>query len=461
MKKLFKILLFSLLIISCEKNIIGDFDGLAGDPIIEVEPTGDALLKKGVCFANKTTRWSHKANELGVHWMYSWGSTMSNKIPENIDFVPMFWGKGSVSDLKLDHVKELIAQGKINTVLGFNEPDKDDQANMKWEDAIALWPQLEALGVPLGAPAPANLSNLWLENFMKAAKENNLRVDYITVHHYAGPSVPALVNKLKTLHDKYGLPIWITEFAVADWGVATKEDNRFSTELVEAFMKGVLPELDKLDFVQRYSWFDGSNGAGAGVAALYTSSLYDENDNLTSLGQIYANHRPNINVGPGIDTDFVVPFDPDELMVNGHFEGGTYSNVISWGTWDAPKGWTGYQSTVAYDDVTAPYTGFYSARLLKGSSALVQVVDVEETKTYVYKVHSKWAEDFGHKMKVVFKDDVANKKIKASDALSSSTDWAEHTGEITIPAGVTKLRITLWNDKDEHFYFDDFSVKLK
>ena len=314
MKKLFKILLFSLLIISCEKNIIGDFDGIAGDPIIELEPTGEALIKKGVCFANRTKRWSHKANELRAHWMYSWGATMSSKIPENVDFVPMLWGKGTVSTANLDHIKQLIADGKINTVLGFNEPDKDEQANMTWEEAVAFWPQLEALGVPLGAPCPASLSNLWLENFMQAAIENNLRVDYLTMHHYGGPSVPALVNKLESLYEKYGLPIWITEFAVADWGVASKEDNRYSTEQVEAFMRGVLPELDKLDFVQRYSWFDGSNGAGAGEAALYTSSLYDEEDNITPLGQIYANHRPNVNVGTGIDTDYNVPYDPDELI---------------------------------------------------------------------------------------------------------------------------------------------------
>ncbi|MFK8061358.1 MAG: glycosyl hydrolase [Polaribacter sp.] len=459
MKKYFKIVLFSILIIGCEKNIIGDFDGVAGDPIIEEPVTGDALIKKGVCFSNRTKRWSHKANELGAHWMYSWGPKLSANIPENVDFVPMFWGKSSVSTANLDYVKQLIADGKINTVLGFNEPDKTEQSNVSVADAIALWPQLEALGVRLGAPSPANVtSDPWLEDFMTAAKANNLRVDYLTVHHYGGPSVPALINKLQNLYDKYGLPIWVTEFAVADWGISNKDDNRYSVEQVEAFMRGVLPALDKLDFVERYSWFDGSNGSGNAAAALYTSALYDENDNLTSLGQIYADHRPNANVGPGVDTDFVVPNDPDEILIDGGFEDGDGAT------------WAGYNNNILYnEDRTQTVTGNFYGRVgnTNQDGSFLKVANVTPGETYILKYHGRWGTALTasqNNPSFVIRNNQGNALIQQLANKSPRGDtWEEVVNEFTIPSGVTELKIVFYRGKLglPGFFIDDVSLKLK
>ena len=146
-------------------------------------------------------------------------------------------------------------------------------------------------------------------------------------------------------------------------------------------MRGVLPELDKLDFVHRYSWFDGINGSGDAGAALYTSALYDEDDNITSLGQIYANHRPNLNVGPGIDTDFVVPYDPDELIIDGGFEEGN-------GT-----AWLGYNNRVIYDeDNTESVTGNFYGRVGNNNQdgSFISVANVTPGKTYILKYFGRW-----------------------------------------------------------------------
>ena len=40
-------------------------------------------------------------------------------------------------------------------LLGFNEPDLAEQANMTVEKALELWPRLEATGMRLGSPAVA------------------------------------------------------------------------------------------------------------------------------------------------------------------------------------------------------------------------------------------------------------------------------------------------------------------
>ena len=71
-------------------------------------------------------------------------------------------------------VNSYTMAGKINYVLGFNEPELESQAIMTVDEAIALWPKLEEIGVPLGSPAPAGLNNGWLEEFMTKLDGNRV-----------------------------------------------------------------------------------------------------------------------------------------------------------------------------------------------------------------------------------------------------------------------------------------------
>lgn len=452
MKKQILFLFTILTLISCEKNVIGDFGTTLSPTSDGITP--EAIAKKGVAFTNKTKAWSHKTSDLKAHWMYSWGNVLADEIPENVEFVPMFWGKGSVTDDNINRIKQLVADGKVKYVLGFNEPDNATQANMTVDEAIALWPRLEEIGVPLGSPAATGFNNAWMTEFMQKASDAGLRIDFLTVHSYGGANVLGFINNLKTAHELYNLPIWVTEFAVADWNASTPESNKYSESQVISFMQDATTAMNTIDWIERYAWFDGSN------AALATSSLFDNDANITTLGQVYAAINPNENIGPGVDTEYTPPFDADELIQNGHFEGGTYTKTYNWGTAPMPNGWDGYESGIVDTDVTTTYTGNYCARLKSGSSALTTVVPVEAGKTYVYKLYSKWAQE-GVNMRIVFKDNVANVKIGQSEFLPISTEWTESTGEITIPDGVTEVLISLWNGSQTHFYFDDISFKLK
>ena len=452
MKKYLALVMFSILMVNCEKNVIGDFETseYLGD---NIEIPAD-FAKKGAAFTNKTKAWSHKTSQLKAHWMYSWGNKLAEEIPENVEYVPMFWGKGSVSDENLNRIKQLVADGKVKYVLGFNEPDNATQANMTVDEALELWPKLEELGVPLGSPAAVGFNNTWMTEFMSRADELGLRIDFVAVHSYGGSNVLSFINKLKETHELYGKPIWVTEFAVADWNATTPENNRYSDAEVIQFMQDATTAMNSIEWIHRYAWFDGSN------AALATSSLFDDDAVISTLGGVYAAINPNEDIGPGVDTEYTPPVDLDELIVNGHFEGGTYVKTYSWGTAPMPNGWDGYESGIVDYDVTPAYTGNFCARLKSGSSALTTVVPVEAGKTYVYKLYSKWAEE-GINMRVVFKDNVANVKIGTSEFLPISTEWTESTGEIVIPDGVTELLISLWNGSQTHFYFDDISFKLK
>ena len=447
-------------VVSCEKNVIGDFDGEAAEAVLseqeDIQLTEEQKLsKRGVAFTNKTKAWSHKTSELKAHWMYSWGNELKEEIPENVEYVPMFWGKGSVSEENLTRIKGLIDEGKVKYVLGFNEPDGAQQANMTVDEAIALWPQLETLGVPLGSPAPVGFNSDWLAEFMQKADEQGLRVDFIAVHSYGGPNVLGFINNLKVVYNTYEKPIWITEFGVGDWNATTPANNRHSEATVIEFMQGALAALNDINWIHRYAWFDGGTRP-----ALATSALFDEEATVTALGQAYAEINPNTDIGPGQDTEYTPPVDDDELISNGHFEGGTYVKTYNWGTAPMPNGWDGYESGIVDEDVQVAYTGNYTARLKSGSSALTTVVPVEAGKTYSYKLYSKWAEQ-GINMRIVFKDNIANVKIGQSEFLPTSTEWTESTGEIVIPDGVTNLLISLWNGSQTHFYFDDISLKEK
>ena len=440
MKKYITLTLLTVMfMISCKENVIGgDFK--------KIEPnysTEEVLNKKGASFSYKTKAWSHKTSALKPHWFYHWGNLLTEELPDNVEYVPMFWGKTSVTDENINRLKKQISEGKIKYVLGFNEPDKKDQANMTVDEAIALWPKLESLGVPLGSPAPANAEGTWLKEFMKKASEKGLRLDFIAVHMYFGPNVLTFINRLKETYKTFNKPIWITEMGVADWKASAPSENRYSKEIVIGFMKEILPALDAIDWIHRYCWFDGLK------PPLVTSSLFDD-DVITDLGKLYASHNPNKNTGPGKDTKFTPPVEDGELIINGGFETSTI----------AP--WRGYKNGVVGASTTSPRSGKYCGRIENSDGSLFYVVDVTQKKTYILKFFSKWQTT----VKKTFKGTIKNEKNKAKlftlKPMPLTNSWKETTYEFTVPDGVKQIRLLFYKGKGfPPFFIDDVSLKEK
>ena len=256
-------------------------------------PSGSyASEKKGVVFgARYQSTWIKKFELLNPNWHYSWGSTRPENYPSEVDYVPMIWGKNSASDEVIDELKELYESNTIKYVLGFNEPDLEDQANMTVNEAIELWPKLESIGAPLGSPVTASPSSSWLSNFMNAAKNQNLRVDFIALHIYDIANPETFLNKIDEIHSTYNLPIWITEFALRDFQANDNKPNKYSVEDVLSFMKEVLPGLESRSYVKRYSWFDTSTD-NKNYEKLRTADLINENDELTAIGSYYSTYIP-------------------------------------------------------------------------------------------------------------------------------------------------------------------------
>lgn len=260
---------------------------------------GAVRSKKGACLTtvrgNQDT-WYAKIESLNVSWHYSWGPTLPAPEPGNVEFVPMIWGYRGATPEFLKRLEGLaVAPGTTAPapLLGFNEPDGRDQANLSVEQAMAAWPHLEKTGRRLGSPGAVHADGTWMQDFMKRASDNHHRVDFVCVHWYGSPNVDGFVKHLHKIHALYGKPLWITEFAVADWHAKSREENRYTPEVVQHFMKDVLPRLDALEFVERYAWFSGSEAD----KALGPSALFKADGSLTELGRIYAAHQ----AGPGRD----------------------------------------------------------------------------------------------------------------------------------------------------------------
>lgn len=260
--------------------------------------------KKGVC-ANV-----NKVIELGGYWNYTWGRTFPEGQPENTEFIPMTWS-GFDPKIAITEIQTLVDEGKVKKLLGFNEPDKKDQANMTVDRAIELWPYMETLDVPLGSPATAAdpRSSEWFKEFMDRAMKLGYRVDFICLHHYGGNGVSALTKKIEDLYKKYHRPVLVTEFAVADWQAGSHGGNKFTVAQVKNFMIGALDWMEKADYVMGYAWFPFGQDNLAGC----TSALYDRSNNLTELGQYYAQFNSKEEL-PDQETDYYVEYSSESKI---------------------------------------------------------------------------------------------------------------------------------------------------
>ncbi|HEU5457304.1 MAG TPA: glycosyl hydrolase [Terracidiphilus sp.] len=242
--------------------------------------TGGPSAKKGLGGAAPLN------SGLETAWYYNWGPNPSKKGIPTVDasmrFLPMIWGWNAE---KTPAALQALRAQQPSILLGFNEPDHRDQSNIPVKTALESWPLFDGIATELVSPAAANPLGPWMQDFMNGVKKQKLRVDSIGVHSYPGPSANGFLNMLSRVHESYKRPIWVTEFAVADWQAKGSLENRFSVSQVAEFMEEVCTEMNRIPWVKGYAWFPF---AGKGSNVLRTSVLFDDDGNLTQLGKLYA-----------------------------------------------------------------------------------------------------------------------------------------------------------------------------
>jgi putative glycosyl hydrolase len=241
----------------------------AAVPAPATVPAAAASAKKGVA-AWPFTGVRKALRESGASWYYTWSPAPAGiSAARAVRFVPMIWGPGSVNAGALRQARQ---HGHI--LLGFNEPDMPSQSNMTVAAALSLWPRLMATGMRLGSPAVASDAATpggWLDRFLRGAAARGYRVNFITVHWYGGdfataPAVSQLKHYLQAIHGRYHKPIWLTEFALTNFGTTATFPSR---RLQAAFLTAATAMLDRLSYVQRYAWFALPASATDGTVGLF------------------------------------------------------------------------------------------------------------------------------------------------------------------------------------------------
>jgi hypothetical protein len=273
--------LYRCMTVSCAAALIGQVKGLAAESPTEAKSTKSkpTRIKKGICGKGA------KCQLTGAGWYYNW---TRNPAPGEIsaEFVPMIKGHRNATDDTFAKIEKQKKSHGVTHLLGFNEPEKEKQGNTTFEQAIAKWPKLMETGLRLGSPAVTDnrAGANWLSNFMKQAAANKLRVDFIAVHKYPNirqrNSVQQFFRSLQQIHQTYRRPIWITEFSGLNFG--SKERNMMREDNLH-FMRKVVPMLERLAYVERYSWYSGSD---KDISCLYNTS---KPNGLSPLGNLYRN----------------------------------------------------------------------------------------------------------------------------------------------------------------------------
>ena len=221
------------------------------------------------------------------NWFYKWSNNGDSDLDR--EYTPMAWGKGAADD---DNDIEIIkSKYKSTHILAFNEPDdcngqSGQYGNMCVVDtSLTYYKNLLKSGLRMVSPACRQDAVFnWLNEFNSKAIDENIRIDVIAVHWYDWGSNPQnspnanpqdvfnrFVNYLESVHQMYGLPVWITEFNA----------NRHRNEWVHRqFLQLALPFLEETDYIERYSFFPPTT---------QVANFFDDNNNFTQIGEFYYN----------------------------------------------------------------------------------------------------------------------------------------------------------------------------
>ena len=219
-------------------------------------------------------------------WYYRWSNSGESYIER--EYAPMSFGLSGANDA----ADIVLYQGKYKAthVMGFNEPDNctgqgGTNGGCIIQNAVGTYKNLMKTGLRLVSPSGTEGAGTgWLKDFYNTAIAQDVRIDVIAVHWYDWGNNPAVNTNptaqqvfdrfktyLTTIHNLYGLPIWITEF--------NANPNRSGAINLE-FMKLALPYLESLDYIERYAWFQPSSGV---------ANYFDANGSYTEVGVFYKN----------------------------------------------------------------------------------------------------------------------------------------------------------------------------
>uniref|UniRef100_UPI0031384A3E Putative polysaccharide-binding protein n=1 Tax=Saccharophagus degradans (strain 2-40 / ATCC 43961 / DSM 17024) TaxID=203122 RepID=UPI0031384A3E len=242
-----------------------------------------------------------KAMQGKVKWWYNWDTQADANVKENYasygyDFVPMAWDENFNEEALRSFLDN---HPDVKYLLGWNEPNFMEQANLTPAEAAAHWPVLEAIAqdynLKLVAPAvnysPGNVDIpgtdddydpwLYLDAFFEACE--GCQVDYIAVHCYM--KYESAFSWYVGEFERYNKPIWVTEWAGWDDGGPANMGEQMN------FLSDTVRWMESNDNIYRYSWFLGRSSEGYDQFPYLDVLLAD--GELTPLGSVYTSIPSN------------------------------------------------------------------------------------------------------------------------------------------------------------------------
>lgn len=225
----------------------------------------------------------------GVSWFYNWSNTIGAYLADQefLEFVPMCWNGNFSSDNIRNYV---LSHPETKYILGFNEPNFTAQANMTPQQAAERWPEIQALAKELNlkivAPAlnyspnpPYTNPTTWMDEFVALVGSDAF--DFVALHNYGGVGV--MQSLCTTFHERYGKPVWLTEFCYwpGESGAVPLQSQ------IDSMVESV-EWLEKTDWIYRYAWFKATEASVANYHLL-ESGKGEEPRSLTEAGMVYVN----------------------------------------------------------------------------------------------------------------------------------------------------------------------------
>lgn len=222
---------------------------------------------------------------LGARWRYNW--LYDIPVAAGIESVPMIYSPYVVTLLETEELG-----GNSRYLLGFNEPDRPDQANVTPMEAVVPWQQIEAMFPDrlLVSPAPSHESPEWLAEFRQeyiAQTGHPPRWQALAIHCYFvndASGCQRVINQVMRYARDWDVPggVWVTEFGPAismpgfDITIAKVEAHSFI-----AWME-MMPE------VIRYAWFPTRlDGSEYWYPDLDDWAMLVDDSGLTDWGRLY------------------------------------------------------------------------------------------------------------------------------------------------------------------------------
>ncbi len=259
----------------------------------QCEQSSGRGCKRGVAYGQHSAA-DMTALSAGIVWWHNWARGPDSGVAGSfeqlgVDFVPMIW------DERFTDVGQAVAQipSSSRFLMGPNEPNFYAQANLSPAQAAALWPQLEDIAAQEGLDITSPALNfcgggcwetdpfVYFDKFFAAC--SGCKIDYLAVHWYA--CTPEALSWYLGEMKRYGLPIWVTEFACGD-----AADRSLAVQ--KAYMQQAVQIMENDPDVVRYAWFSGR------TTNLPNVNLLGADGQLTELGELYVSLPYNANCVP-------------------------------------------------------------------------------------------------------------------------------------------------------------------